>query len=123
MEKKRIAAAELLEEKERAIKRGLKSKIANLEGEAADTMLKKALELDVDEEIALRYEKVKQKINIEDSANLLESARSNLTTSQDKASKKKQNVHFAPTVYVGKLQEQSATKLPISDDDSIAESI
>ena len=68
-------------------------------------MLKKALELDVDEEIEMRYEKVKQKINIEDSANLMESARSNLTTSQDKPSKKKQNVHFAPTVSVGKMQE------------------
>ena len=47
LEKKRQAAATLIEEKEKAIKKGLMSKIASLEEENADELMKKALDLDI----------------------------------------------------------------------------
>lgn len=77
MEKKRLAASNLIEEKEKAIKKGLMSKIASLEEENADDMMKKALELDIQQEITRRFEIAKKMI--EESGNI-ESSRSNLTS-------------------------------------------
>lgn len=55
LEKKRQAAQNLLEEKEKAIQKALASKMARLEQENADEMMKRALDLNVEEEANKRF--------------------------------------------------------------------
>ena len=54
--KKRLAAKQLLEEKEKAIQEGLKQKMVELDEKHAQTMLNEALKIDVKKEIEKRFE-------------------------------------------------------------------
>ena len=81
LQKKKDAALKLLEEKEKAIKKGLQNKLEKFQENVAEDLLHKALELDIDDEINKRFEQMRRKI--EESGALIneESARSNLSTS------------------------------------------
>jgi len=76
----------LLEQKEKAIQEGLKAKMENYQEDVAEELIQKALNLDVNEEINRRYQVARR--HIEESSQL-ESARSNLTASQEKTARQK----------------------------------
>lgn len=78
VKKKKALAKKLLEEKEKAIKRGLKDKMREIEADQADKMAKVALNLDPSKEIERRLKDMRR--HVEESSetfNNLESARSN----------------------------------------------
>lgn len=86
LEKKRQIATNLLEEKEKAIQKGLMTKLAALEAENADEMMKRALDMNVQSEINKRFELARKMI--EESGSINESSNSN----QERPRKEKKNV-------------------------------
>ena len=56
IKKRRLAAKQLLEEKEKAIQEGLKQKMVELEEKHSDNLLNEALKIDVKKEIEKRFE-------------------------------------------------------------------
>lgn len=116
LEKKRQAANTLLEEKEKAIQKGLMNKLAQLEEENADQLMKQALDMNVQNEINKRFEMARKMI--EDSSSIVESSNSVAAP----APSKKKNVKFAPSVKQEAKQEVKQEETLISED-SIQESI
>lgn len=60
IKKKMAIAKKLIEEKERVIKEGLKSKLHHIEAEKAERILKVAMELDPEREIERRMREMKR---------------------------------------------------------------
>ena len=60
IKKKMAIARKLIEEKERVIKEGLKSKLHHIEAEKAERILKVAMELDPEREIERRIREMKR---------------------------------------------------------------
>ena len=60
IQRKKEAAEQLIQEKEKVIQEQLNSKIRNLEKEMADEVLQQALEIDVEKEVERRFQAVKR---------------------------------------------------------------
>jgi hypothetical protein len=69
--RKRDMAETLLEQKENAIKEGLKERLRSLDNDLADEVINKAINLDVNSEVEKRFDAIKRNIDsglsIEDS--------------------------------------------------------
>jgi len=109
--KQKALAKNLLEEKERLIKEGLKSKIHQIEADQAERMLKVAMELDPQKEIERRMREMKRHIE-ESGADITESARS-VSMSQSYApsesmGNKKKNVRFEPSPEQNRYRSSAA---------------
>ena len=120
--KKREAALNLIEQKEKAIAKALNEKMNKYTGGQAEELLQQALELDIEAEVERRFEANKREI---EESRGLESARS--ANSFEKSNRTKKSVQFAKSVASTKPTTVSTERFRVShsklDEDSMAESI
>jgi hypothetical protein len=102
IKKKKALAKKLVEEKEREIKQGLKSRLREIEGSRAEKMLSVAMNLDPEKEIEKRLEEIKRRQlmietsgeGIEESARMSQSYGATSGGKIDESTRSNKKVHF-----------------------------
>ena len=125
--KKREAAVNLIEQKEKAIQKALNEKMNKYQGGMAEELLQKALELDIEAEVEKRFDMARR--DIEESRNL-ESSRSMVSNVKDRHhGGKPKSVSFEPSVHsrftkpTTASTERTRANMGALEEDSITESI
>jgi hypothetical protein len=110
-------AEKLLEDKEAAIKEGLREKLKSLDNDLADEVINKAINLDVNSEVEKRFDAIKR--NIDSGLSIEDSIGSVKHDASVSSSKEKKNMKFATMGKDHKFKSGVAFK----PEDSIAEEI